>query len=437
MITNKLSHKAFKYGHFIDVGTSLLLGFATYKSAALFHHDFSGFAVVTPYVVITISGAMTALASLMTAVGMTGKGGMSGELVRSSMEMSDKEAEKIYKNLNPNTVLSEEEVQEKILFCNFIKILSQAAIVDLQSKFKGEHFIHDNFYQDVEKSTLIEKFYIEHSINKNTTVLSNLFLESLTYEYERNEQSRAFDCFKTLIKIHPELTEADQTALTFHFKKNKIEKKRDNIINFMSQKENFALLNKENQTLFLQIFAVDNRNELIEGMKEKGFLTHQKEHIKVEDSSTKPLVIKDKPIVINHLSYENLNQFRINCESIFKSSKQLETLLEKIEKVLLFKEKLLSFMEGTNDVNTQLFLTQDIDKTINNFNREINILHKMKVMDHPELEENKMKIMDTMTSRIDIILEKMSEKITMIHQSLTEDLNVQTEVNQKVLSSKM
>jgi hypothetical protein len=428
-----------KSGHFLDLGTSLLLGYTTAQSVQLFHHGYTGLASAIPYISTGTAGLLTFIASALTLITFDIKGGALGNIIAKNLSiLNDDKLNKMYYEYKPKEVYNEEELKERTIFKNTALILLVADSLNLITKYAGEININMDIDKNALKVPFVQKYYLTQFVEKDSAILASLFLESLTCKPELKNKSYALEIMTQLLNYHPQLTNADQKLLTSFLKKGKMKFKNEESIHFFSQPENFQLFNQENQKLFLNTFPdkISNRNELIG-------LMNTSVHSKIDNAQSlnqddgEPMKMEDKPIVINQLSYQNFAQFKINCETLFTNSSRLAPLLDKIEKVLLFKEKLLTFMAGNDNIKAQLFLTQDIDKTIHNFNREINILHKMKVMDHPDVEANKEKILSTMSSRIDTIIEKMSEQIMLIHQSLTDDLNLENEVNQKVLSSKM
>lgn len=440
MLEKKFSKIIQKNNHFLDLGATLLLAYATYESTTLFGHHYTGLTSAIPIALTTTFCLLTIFIGALSLIGHDIKGGALGAIfTKNSLKLNEKQTNKIYYNYNPKELYSQEELKEKKIFTKALNLLIIASNLDAVSKFDGYPYIHEAFDEEAIKSPLIQKLYFKECVEKNSPILSNLFLEALTYQTKK-DVSYAKKTLQQLLDLNPQLTESDQKNFAHYlkFKKEKLKAIHPDVIELISQKEYFFLLNKENQKLFLTRFAthVKNRNELIEVFNQENKTTSNSIDNQI-DTPNSSMSCQDKPIVINHLSYENFNQFRINCESIYNQSEILEQLLQKIEKVLLFKEKLLSFMDSGNNIETELFLAQDIDKTIHNFNREINILHKMKVMDHPDLETNKVKILDNMSSRITVIIEKMSEQTSLIHQALSDDLNIETEINNKVLKSKV
>ena len=316
---------------------------------------------------------------------------------------------------------------------SFTKTLAVAASLDLLQELTPR--INEDLSQTCINNAVIKEIYLKESLNQNTHALANLFKYAL--KHVESSTNYYLNIAKIFLTIEPQFTQADQEVFTKLLKKINKDTINNKVIEYLSQKKVFLLFNEENQRLFLENLGqrIQNRDELIESINEKTNSVSNE----IEDEA-KPIVIKSEPLQINQLSSQNFNQFKQNCQTLYDNqTSNLEPLLDKIEELLLFKEKVLGFMKhstGTN-VEVEFFLTQDVDKIIHNFNREINILHKMKHLSHPDLEMNKELVISKMSDRIDLIIDKMTEHLKTLHQSLTDDLSIESEVNHKVLKCKM
>lgn len=438
--------KVIKHGIFLTLGFDALLGYSLYKSVGLFHHDFTGIASAIPYVSTISLGIVNFLNVLLNAASLGEKGWMAGAFADDILTSTNQSiSESMYKKYNNKDFYSQKESDEKALVTKFMKILTISASLDM-SKYQATK-IKESISQSCVENSLIKEIYIKESINQNTHVIANLFKEAIEYTGDdRNnlnpEANNFFKIMKTLLVISPQLTQADQKTFTHLLKKNNFKSQNTKVIQFMSQKENFSLFNVENQKLFLKVFEnkIRNRDFLIETMSNNNSISNESPTslVQVENDST-PIVIKNEPVVINELSLKSFNQFKQNCQTLYDNKDELNSLLDKVEETLLFKEKMLGFMKHstTPHIDIELFLNQDVDKLINSFNREVNILHKMQHLSHPDLEKNKTVVLEKMSNRVELIIEKMVEHLTKLHQGLTDDLNVESEVNHKVLSSKM
>jgi hypothetical protein len=448
MLKHNTSRFIVKHGHFLTLGLDALLAYSTYQSTGLFNHNFTGIASVLPYVITIPLIGLTLIAGLSTMVMLGEKGGAVGEIYDDVItDLNNKASKEIYKKYNPKKYYSQDESEEQELVRKFTFTLGCAISLDLSScqLTKLEYTLaKEGLPKECITNSIVKEIYQNESFNQNTHAIANLFKFALNHNSENDSPNHCFRVLKILLSISPKLTQDDQKMITQLLSKNELTNANEKVVGYMARKDIFLSLNDENQKLFLEVFTskIKNRNELIDAINEKNATSSSKttsNTIEEKDDAT-PIEIKNEPLVINELSLKNFNQFKQNCQSLYDNQSQsLNQLLDKVHELLLFKEKMLGFVKNSlaSNVEIEFFLTQDIDKTIHNFNREINILHKMKHVGHPELDQNREIVLNKMSDRIDLIMEKMAEHLKALHQSLTEDLHIESEVNQKVLSSKM
>jgi hypothetical protein len=341
--------------------------------------------------------------------------------------------EKIYQKLNPKTLYSKDELEEKNAFSVFFKLLLKSSLIDLDN---DNNEIGITGY-DLNKSKIIKDYYLNYYVNDNNPILAKLIIRSLNWQADNCSYKTSFKnpdgyhFFVKLFELNPHFTDADQQLLNQFFKKYNVKKfKKANLssIHFLCKKEVFSKLNPSIQNHILHLFElkIKNRDELLEMIQSPNNST-----IPV------PLVNEAKEPSINKVSYKNFHLFKETTEKVYEENIEGHEFLDKVQHVLLFKEQILSFLKINQDSQLQLFLTQDIDKIINSCNREMNVLHKMKVMNHPDLEKNKGDTLKSMNMKIESIIEKMNEQVSTIHQKLEEDLEIEKEVNNKVFSSRL
>lgn len=435
MIKEKLFRKIHKTGHLMSFGilsASFLLSLASIFAAL--HQSVLGLMLLTIFIIPTIN----AYVILATLAFLKSKGGLVGYFFlknRCNKIMKISLGEEVYNKMNPKTLYSKEELDERQAFSVFFKLLLKSSLLDLdyQTNWIG------NTAHNLKESKIIKDYYMNYYVSQNNPILAKLIIRSLSWRSEAysckssiiNANPDGYHFFLKVFDLHPHFNKADQILLTQFFKKqDKASLKKANFssIHFLSKLENFKLLSQENQHLLLKVFELNipNRNELIEFMEQK-------------ENNNAPIVITQKDVnpTINHESYKNFNSFKNNIHHVYDNKDEVNEFLIQVEQILLFKEQMLGYLKLNDDASLQYFLTQDIDKTIDNCNREINILHKMKMMKHPEIDKNSQDVLLTMKNRIMSILTKMNEQVAYIHKKLEEDLSLEKEVNDKVFSSRL
>lgn len=454
MVEHKIARSMHKHGRFLTLGLTVALGYVGAHTIGF------GQATTIPYLggaselagsaLLLLTGLSTLFGLLsMSERGLVGVGALG--YIKSSHSLL---GEKIYKKYKNTEVLSSSDVVEKELFMSFFKVVGDATLFDTTKTVNNVIKI-GILNQEHLNNPLIKKAYLEYVAEKNQNVLGKIFIDALSNNFTElikdpygisnfvRQEELATNLFKDLLTLNHELTASDQKYITHQLsrlKDNSI--KNNHLIDFMQSRENFSLLNEENKKLFLNVSGnkLKNRDELIEVVNKQNI----KKDISStnEDSEQSIQNLEHKPTVINELSYQNFSKFKANFQSIYQNIeiKDTESTLSKIETVLFLKEQIeemLPFTAEKDMVNLKMFLNQDIDKIVNSFNREINILHKMKIMKHPELDEKKSFIFKNINERIDIITDKIGQYQKIIHDSLSDELDAEYEVNKKVLSAKM
>lgn len=458
MIDKKVTRTVFKNGFFLSLGAVALLGYVSAQMIGVSPELHPTMLKTATETIGWIGALATVLSGVLTLVLLGQKGGIVGGIaLERARENTIKIGEKIYTKYKDKELLSSEEVAEKKLFQSFFHNIGNIALIDLPLSKETTPFKISPVSKEEANNALLKKAYIEHCFDKNTSTLGKLFIKVLNYDImecvsdkdvcNNYDEKIAFKCFKTLFEINPFFTQADQKYITQELKKlNKVGNSL--LAKFMSERENFTKLSEENRKLFLKVAGdkIVNRDELITLFNQQTQSKKNKDSNKetsIEEQEMQSIkVLENKPVVINELSYQNFASFKSNLLSLYNNhnEEKLNSVLNQIEAILLVREQLeqvLLFTTEKDSVDLKMFLTQDIDKVVHSFNREVNILHKMKIMKHPDLEKNKTFILDNIASRIEMIVDKIQQCQNTLHESLTDELKSEYEVNQKVLSAKM
>lgn len=144
-----------------------------------------------------------------------------------------------------------------------------------------------------------------------------------------------------------------------------------------------------------------------------------------------------KDVTINPQSQQRLDSFEKRFDSVFTDKK--DTLVE-IQELMLNKEKLSYLLESLTEkhfIESKLFLDNDVDKILKSFHKEVEILHKMQINQHPQFEQLKNSTLDSIHERISLISSKMLKISEQINESMTQELSNQINVSQTVLKAKM
>jgi hypothetical protein len=449
-IENKVARTVHKYGRFLSLGLTLSLGYAATQTL--------GFASTTtiPYVggAADIAGVgiflVAAFSGFLSIASISEKSLVGVTALEFLKGFKKQVGEKIYEHYNPNKVHSSTEVHEKELFASFFKTLGMATLLDIKTSKTLPNKVEQLTSEQL-NSEALKKAYLEQCVEKNVNILGKLFIFALTNNEENKgkrlgeikKSTLATTLFKDLLSLNHELNKAEQKYIKTELSKLKTDSvKNPELIEFMQQRDNFSLLNNDNKELFLKIAGnkLENRDELVE-LYNQTDARKDKQYKKVtEEEAIQNL--EQKTTVINELSYQTFSKFKTNVLSLYKNrdSELINLTLNQIESILLVKEQLeqvLPFTAEKEMMDLKMFLSQDVDKVITSFNREINILHKMKIMNHPELEEKKTLILDGINERMGLITNKMKDYQKLMHDSLNDELDSEYQVNKKVLSAKM
>lgn len=142
-------------------------------------------------------------------------------------------------------------------------------------------------------------------------------------------------------------------------------------------------------------------------------------------------------ISINSNIQEKLDTFEKRFESIYGKNETFNS----IQDLFLVRENLSQFLTHFDTqgqyIEAKLFLDNDINRVLNSFHEEVNLLTKMKLTKHPKFNEKKDVVLGSMVERIYLVNEKMNEINQHLHEAIEQDLDSTIEVNQKVLKAKM
>lgn len=146
----------------------------------------------------------------------------------------------------------------------------------------------------------------------------------------------------------------------------------------------------------------------------------------------------NRDVVINPKSQQKLDTFEKRLNFVYQNEK---AIVDSISQLLLAKEKLSFILEHSDEkqlyIEAKLFLDNDVDKVIKSFNEEILILMKMKINEHPQFEQFKENILDSINERVHIVKSKMLEVNQRLNEVMEQDLVATMQVNQTVLRAKM
>ena len=78
-----------------------------------------------------------------------------------------------------------------------------------------------------------------------------------------------------------------------------------------------------------------------------------------------------------------------------------------------------------------------MDKVIKSFNEEISLLIKMKINEHPQFEQYKEEVLDSIAERTLMIKEKMLKVSQQMNDSIEEQLKEKISINKAILKAKM
>lgn len=446
---NKIARLVHKHGLFLSLGLTLTLGYM--GTQALSFGSNTHIPVVSTAIELGGVGLflLSAFSAFINILSVKDKSLVGFSALNYMINEKKNIGETIYNHYKKSDVLSSDEVKEKEMFNSFFKTIGLAMLLDVKatSNFKHEVGI---ITEEQLNNSLLKKAYLEQCVDKNVNILGKLFIYSLTSNEHKEKTKKtkdseglSGDIFKNLLLLNHELNESEQKYIKTELKKLKPENITNSfLIEFMQQREHFALLDDENKKLFLHVAGnrLANRDELVEVYNKTAPVNQNQEVNLSEEQSIQSL--EQRAVVINELSYQNFSKFKNNFFSIYQNEdkQKIEPILGKIEALLLVKEQLeqmLPFTAEKDLVDLKMFLSQDVDKIVNSFNREITILHKMKIMNHPELKEKKAIILEGINQRVDLVIDKVKDFQNVMHNSLSDELDSEYQVNKKVLSAKM
>jgi hypothetical protein len=145
-----------------------------------------------------------------------------------------------------------------------------------------------------------------------------------------------------------------------------------------------------------------------------------------------------QPKSINPESQEKLDTFEKRFNALYAEE---DEVLTSIEQLMLNKENMAYFLENFDKhhqyVEAQLFLKNDVDRVVQAFHDEVNVLMKMKLTKHPKFDEKKAIVLEAMVERVHLIEGKMLEINERLHDNIEQELDSKLTVNQAVLKAKV
>jgi hypothetical protein len=246
--------------------------------------------------------------------------------------------------------------------------------------------------------------------------------------------------FIDLFPIHQNQFSNDEIKyLQKHFKSKDVHD-----ISPLTSEKVFKLLpfNMQEEILVLAQSKIENKNEY-----ESLLLIHQnheqfeKNETLKEEVQTQGVLQQEKlvqTVSINSQSQEKLDTFEQRFSYIYPEEKDT---LNSISELLLVKEKMSYVLDNSDQkqlhIEAKLFLNNDVDNLIKNFNQEILILMKMKANDHPQFSHYKEEILDGIHERVYAIKGKMLDINNQINDVMEQELLSTMQINKTVFKAKV
>lgn len=425
--------KVIHHDRFLNLGFSVLMGIGA--TEAFMHGDPHNH-TITFISALTLTGftILNTIISFQTSL----KGSANNFVESFALRRLEKHLEKVKKECLPyqHKVLSIEEKDKNKAVEQFIHAIFFYNASSLRFFYWRKALYKENNYSisqelfDKHKNllTLIYKKYF-----KDSFTLANAFISSCHCGY-------GMDLFYNLWPIHQqkfnedELRYMDRRITYFKFKDNEVLTLLTDIkvfsqLSFTLQEKILMAAQKEN-------INNESYNALFEAHQHHDQYQHEHAITETIEELIEQNPLLKQEIVINPQSQKKLDTFEKRFAEIFKD----EATLKDIQSLLLSKEKLSFILQESGEkeyIEAKLFLDNDVDKVIKSFNEEISLLIKMKINEHPQFEQYKEEVLDSIAERTLMIKEKMLKVSQQMNDSIEEQLKEKISINKAILKAKM
>lgn len=298
--------------------------------------------------------------------------------------------------------------------------------------FQSIHWQEESKASECLDSIVIQDIYKKEYLQ--SAILGKQFVQVISHKSFYKEE---MDLFLALMKTQEgEYTVKDLAYIASHFPR--VENKK--FLDYLANRENFAKLGETIQTIIL----TQKDNEYLDSaLREKLLSFYDKnEEVKLAKAKVKEFkeeVSHEENILLKEESFKVLVSFKSILEKVYGNNEMIEKTLNEIENLLITREKFMTYLSSKPnqyfDVNH--FLKEDVDKTIENFTRETQILNKMKLFSHEQFSNQKDVVLNSIVERLNLITIQMSMYKEKIEKDLIDELGHEMEINKKVLTSKM
>lgn len=430
MIETEKLKALYKHRNFLKIGAAMLstgLTAALYSTMHLFHMDMSsvlGYSVASLTVGSVGLWAMTLTDSHFVTHKITNK--MYENIKSNGLALFNKHVSKenMLTNENLETRTACMKFFEKIAFIDF-------APYGFDSTDWREESVPNKALDNKQVQEIYKKEYKNQDIVGKQLIIT-LSKADTCYQQERE---LLFNLFKLQDN---QFTQKDLVYIAQNFPQVASQE----VMNFLAQREIFIQLGETIQSIILtqkdnKCLDNDNREKLL-NYYSKG------EEVKLANTQVKDFkkevdIKENEVIVIKEDSFKTLLSTKKIMNQVYSDDSKMTEVLESIETLLLNKEKFLSYLDTKPNQYLEVhhFLKEDINNTIDTFNQEAQILNKMKLFSHEQLEEHKNIVLISITERMNMLNIQLNVYKEQIEKDLVDELGHSLEVNKKVLSSKM
>lgn len=317
---------------------------------------------------------------------------------------------------------------------NCITFFEEVAGIDFKfNYYEWRDYTLEDKVSFLAKDPTIQKIYQKEYANQD--IVGKEFIRVINRD---NRFTKDFAMFLSLMELqNNEFTTLDLLYIENNFPSQVA---NEDLMNYISNREVFTKLGKKIQNIILtqkenKYLSAETRASLLE-------YYNQNEEVKQNNSKVKEFneeLNQNDDIVLSQNSFKAFSRTKKIMTKVYSEPSNMTKTLENIESLLLLKEKFSTYLEAKPNqyLDIQHFLKEDIDATIEAFSKEANILHKMKLFNHPQLEEHKQLVQTSILERLNLLQSQMSLYKDRIEKDLAYELNHEIEVNKSVLKAKM